>query len=506
MMESGRYPFLFRPTAPTRKRPGRHRIGQPALWLALLLGAVWLAPATGQEAASTDDVQKMVDTWTGDFDGMVERHRIRVLVAFSKTFYFLDGGTQRGASYEALKEFEKAINKELKKKTVKVEVVFIPVSRDALIPGLIDGRGDIAAANLTITPERQEFVDFSDALFTGVSEIVVSGPGAPKLASVDDLAGKSIHVRRSSSYYASLVLLNEQLKKAGKSEVKLIPADENLEDEDLLEMVNAGLLPMIVMDSHKAKFWAQIFEKITLNPNVAVRTGGKIAWAFRKDSPKLKKAVNAFVKKNKKGTLMGNIIFKRYLKSTKYVKNSLSDEDLKKFENTIKLFQRYSGEYGFNWLIMAALGYQESGLDQSVRSHVGAVGVMQVMPSTASDPNVNIPNIEKIESNIHAGVKYLHFLHHRYFQDPAVDQMNQWLFTFAAYNAGPARVRRLRKEATEMGLDPNIWFRNVEIVAAKRIGRETVQYVSNIYKYFIAYSLSIERRQAKEAAEKKIVQ
>jgi membrane-bound lytic murein transglycosylase MltF len=476
------------------------------LVLALLLGTTCLTPATGQEAESSDKAQKMVDTWTGDFDGMVERRRIRALVAFSKTFYFLDAGTQRGASYETLKQFEKTINEELKNKTLKVEMIFIPVSRDELIPGLVEGRGDIAAANLTITPERQKLIDFSDPFYSGVNEIVVSGPGAPKLTSVDDLAGKTIHVRKSSSYYASLELLNKKLKKAGKSEVKLVPADENLEDEDLLEMVNAGLMSMIVMDSHKAEFWAQIFDKITLNPNVAVRTGGKIAWAFRKNSPKLKKTVNAFVKKNKKGTLMGNIIFKRYLKSTKYVKNSLSDEELAKFKATIDLFQKYSSQYDFDWLIMAALGYQESGLDQSVRSHVGAIGVMQVMPSTASDPNVNIPNIEEMEPNIHAGVKYLHFLHHRYFQDPAVDQLNQWLFTFAAYNAGPARVRRLRKEAMEMGLDPNIWFRNVEIVAAKRIGRETVQYVSNIYKYFIAYTLVIERSEAKEAAGKKIVQ
>ena len=431
MTVTGRYSSLFGHAAGPCGR-SRRWLGPAAVALALLLGAVWLPPVAGQEKTSADRAREMMDTWTGDFDGMVERHRIRALVAFSKTFYFLDGATQRGASYEVLKEFEKTINKELKKKTVKVEVVFIPVSRDELIPGLVEGRGDIAAANLTITPERQEFVDFSDPFFTGVSEIVVSGPGAPKLASVDDLAGKTIHVRKSSSYYASLVLLNEQLKKAGKSEVKLIPADENLEDEDLLEMVNAGLMLMIVMDNHKAEFWAQIFDKITLNPKVAVRTGGKIAWAFRKDSPKLKKTVNAFVKKNKKGTLMGNIIFKRYLKSTTYVKNSLSDEELAKFKATIDLFQKYSSQYDFDWLMMAALAYQESGLDQSVRSHVGAVGVMQMMPSTASDPNVNIPNIEEIEPNIHAGVKYLRFLRKRYFDGPEIAPLDRVLFAFAA--------------------------------------------------------------------------
>jgi membrane-bound lytic murein transglycosylase MltF len=506
MKVSGRYPSIFGNTAGGGRGAGWRPWGLLASTLGLLLSALWLTPAAAQENAAADKARTVVDTWSGDFDGMVERGRIRALVAFSKTFYFLDGGTQRGMSYEVLREFEKTINKKLKTGHLKVQVIFIPVSRDELISGLVEGRGDIAVANLTITPERQALVDFSDPFFTGVSEIVVSGPGAPPLASADDLAGKTIHVRPSSSYYASLVRLNDRLTKAGKPAVKLVPADENLEDEDLLEMVNAGLLPMIVMDRHKAEFWAQIFDKITLHPTIALRTGGKIAWAFRKDSPKLKKAVDAFVKKNKKGTLMGNIIFKRYLKNTKYVKNALSSKELEKFEATVELFQRYADRYSFDWLIMAALGYQESGLDQSVRSHVGAVGVMQLMPSTANDANVNIPNIEEIEPNIHAGVKYLHFLHHRYFQDPAVEKLDQWLFTFAAYNAGAARVRKLRKEATKMGLDPNVWFRNVEIVAAKRIGRETVQYVSNIYKYYIAYSLSMERMEKKAAAEKNVVQ
>ena len=505
MNVSGRYPSTFGIHAGGGSA-GWRRWGLLALTLGLLLDALWRTPAAAQENSAAAGARQMVGTWSGDFDGMVQRRQIRALVAFSKTFYFLDGATQRGMSYEMLKQFEKAINKQLKTGNLKVRVIIIPVSRDGLISGLVEGRGDIAVANLTVTPERQALVDFSDPFFTGVSEIVVSGPGAQGLSSVDDLAGQTIHVRKSSSYYASLMRLNEQLTKAGKAPVELVPVDENLEDEDLLEMVNAGLLPMIVMDSHKAEFWVQIFDKITLHPTIALRTGGKIAWAFRKDSPELKKTVNAFIKKNKKGTLMGNIIFKRYLKSTKYVKNALSSKEFEKFEATIELFQRYGDKYSFNWLIMAALGYQESGLDQSVRSHVGAVGVMQLMPSTANDPNVAIPNIEEIEPNIHAGVKYLHFLHHRYFQDPAVKKLDQWLFTFAAYNAGAARVAKLRKEAVKMGLDPNIWFRNVEVVAAKRIGRETVQYVGNIYKYFIAYSLSMERREKKAAAEKTVVQ
>jgi len=464
--------------------------------------ALTVASAMVASAAETDSVPEdaMLENkpWTGDFDKMAEERVIRVLVVFSKTFYFLDRGRQRGLSYDLLKEFEKFVNKKLKTKTLKVHVVFIPVRRDELIPGLIKGLGDLAVANLTITPERLKHVDFSNPLLTGVKELLVTGPAAPPLATVDDLEGKEIHVRKSSSYYASLALLNDTFKKAGKSRMKLVPAEETFEDEDLLELVNASLIPMIVMDSHKAQFWTQIFDKIQVNTDIAVRTGGEIAWAFRKNSPQLKAIVNEFVKGHKKGSLMGNMLLKRYLKSTKYVKNSLSAEELQKFQQMVELFKRYAAQYDFDYLMMAAQAYQESGLDQGRKSHVGAVGVMQVLPTTASDRNVNIAEIEKLENNIHAGIKYMRFIVNRYYNDESIDDLNKMLFAFASYNAGPAKVRRLRKKTAAMGLNPNVWFNNVEIAASKVIGRETVQYVSNIYKYYIAYRMVTEQREKKQ--------
>jgi len=432
------------------------------------------------------------EKWTGDFDGMVERHFIRALVPYSKTFYFLDQGTQRGLTYESLMGFKKYVNEQLGKKTLTVKLVVIPTTRDRLLPGLLEGRGDIAAGNLTITPERQKLVDFTDPGYTNVDEIIVTGTKAPLIKTIEDLAGKKIHVRASSSYFESLKLLNARFKKEGKKPVKLALADEYLEDEDLLEMMNAGLLSMIVIDSHKGTFWEQIFEDITLHPDIKVRTGGQIAWAIRKKSPELKKVINGFVKTYKKGTLMGNILFKRYLQNTKWVRNSFNDEDMKRFRATIRFFQKYAKQYDFDWLMIAAQAYQESRIDQSMRSPAGAIGVMQVLPSTAKDPNVNIPEIEQLEHNVHAGVKYLRFIRDRYFEDEPMDTINKTLFSFASYNAGPARVSSLRREAQKAGYDPNIWFRNVEVIAAKRIGRETVQYVSNIYKYYIAYRLSVD--------------
>jgi membrane-bound lytic murein transglycosylase MltF len=326
----------------------------------------------------------------------------------------------------------------------------------------------------------------------------VTGPPAPPLSSLEDLAGKEIYVRTSSSYYESLVQLNESFKKDGKPPITLTPADENFEDEDLLEMVNAGLIPIIIVDSHKAEFWAQIFDHLTLHPDLAVNRGGEIGWAFRKNSPKLAKVINDFVKDHKIGTQFGNILFKRYLQNTKWVKNSTSEEEIKKFQMTLEFFKKYAGTYGFDWLMVTAQGYQESRLDQSLQSPVGALGVMQILPSTASDPNVDIPDIQVLENNVHAGVKYLRFMIDEYFKDSDMDIINRGLFAFASYNAGPAKIARLRKQAAKEGLDPNRWFYNVELVAAKEIGRETVQYVSNIYKYYVAYKLITEKQALKE--------
>ena len=181
----------------------------------------------------------------------------------------------------------------------------------------------------------------------------------------------------------------------------------------------------------------------------------------------------------------------------------MDPEQFGRFEETIDLFKRYAGDYGFDHLMVAAQGYQESGPDQNAKSGAGAVGIMQLLPTTAADKNVGIPDISDAESNIHAGVKYLNFIRNRYFNDPEIDRFNQTLFALAAYNAGPARVARLRTKAEQQGYDPNIWFDNVEIFAARDIGRETVQYVANILKYYVGYRLSIQQQLKRSEQRKK---
>ena len=347
-------------------------------------------------------------------------------------------------------------------------MVFILERPDQLLPGIAAGKGDIAAANLTVTPERQKLVDFSVAGLSNVSEVVVTGSASPKVASLDDLSGKEVFVRKSSSYYESLVALNKKFSTEKKPRITLKEAPETLEDEDLLQMLNAGLISMTIVDKHIADFWKQIFPQLTVHDNVAVRTGGEIAWAFRKGSPQLKATVDDFATRNKVGTATGNQLLTRYLKNVKYVKNAASEEERKKFLALIQYLQKYGNQYDVDWVLMGAQGYQEWQLNQNAKSPVGAIGVMQVMPATGKDMKVG--DITETEANIHAGIKYMRFMIDQYYEKEPMTKLDKALFAFASYNAGPGRVRELRQEAAKRGLDPNVWFHNVEYVAAEKIG------------------------------------
>jgi membrane-bound lytic murein transglycosylase MltF len=442
----------------------------------------------------------LIEPFKGDLDGMVKRRLVRVLTVQNPVLYFVDRGREVGMTYETVKAFEKRLNEKLGNKVVTVHVIAIPVGRDQLIPWLLEGKGDIAAAQLTITPGRKKQVDFSVPVATGVTEVLVTGPGAPPVANLDELSGKELYVRPSSSYAEHLRMLNVQFEREGKAPVKILPADENLETGDILEMVNAGLVPATVADSFTADLYMQVFPNLRKHEDVASRPQ-EIAWAFRRNSPKLAAEVNAFLKTHRRGTLAGNVLINKYLKTTKWVKDARSDEDRRRFLSMVALFRKYGDKYGLDPLLMAAQGYQESGLDQSKRSRVGAIGVMQVMPATARDKAVNIPRIEVLENNIHAGIKYNRWMMDNFYDEPGITLPNRMLFSFASYNAGPGRVAGLRREAKAQGLDPNMWFNNVELVAAKRIGRETVTYVSNIYKYYLAYQLTMQGEEARRAAK-----
>lgn len=469
---------------------------------ALLLPLLLLAAPVPARAMTPDLADTLTQTlrapFTGDFDEITKRGYLRVLVPFSRTFYFIDGGIQRGTTVDVMTEFGKFLVKRHGKSVRDGHIVFLPTPRERLFSDLAAGHGDIAMGNITVTEDRRALVDFTDPLATGIAEVPVSGAGMAPLASAEALSGKTVHVRRSSSYFDSLTGLNARLAEAGRPGVEIVEVDDALEDEDLAEIVAAGGIDIIIMDTHKAVFWADVLKGLQVHDKAPLREGGEIAIALRKGTPKLAAELNAFVKTARKGTLIGNMILAKYLKDAEYLENLENPEHVLRQEEVGALFSRYGDAYRIDRLLVSAQSFQESRWDQSVRSKAGAVGLMQIKPSTAADPNIGIKGVaEDPDRNVEAGVKYLRFLADSYFEDLADDPVNQAFFALAAYNAGPSRFARLRKEAAGKGYDPDKWFGNVEWIVRARVSREPVRYVGNIYKYYVAFSENDRREKAR---------
>jgi membrane-bound lytic murein transglycosylase MltF len=452
---------------------------------ALLIGAP--TAATAHKIVSLPKAEVSTD----DFDGMLKRRLIRILVVPNRTYFYLHKGESFGLTAEISRHFEKWINKRHQKKPYKIDVALVPTKRETIGEDLKNGKGDIAAANLTITDKRSELVDFSEPWLKDVKEIFVTGPSAPSITTMSDLGGRDVTVRKLSSYYTHLVALNERLKQEGHKPINIVAADETLEDEDLLEMVSAGLLPWTVVDDHMAKLWSGIFKNLSRRDDLAVNEGGEIAWAIRKNSPLLQRELNEFISTNRK---LSSDLISYYLYDGKPVRNALAPDQAKKFHEYVGYFRKYGEQYKIDPYMLAAQAYQESAFDQKLRMKSGAVGVMQMMPKTARDELKMHDIVTRAEDNIHSGAAYLRVLIEKYVNDPAIPEREKVWLVLAAYNAGPGNLRKFQKKARQDGFDPNVWFGNVEYGAAAIVGQETVQYIGNINKYYFVYSTILSQQ------------
>jgi len=486
-------------------RTRKFQLNKRAAFLVVIWVLVLLCLAlVGAQAAEKVVFERIRAPFKGDLDQIRQRRLIRVLVSYSKSNFFYDYSSARGFEYELLKAYEKYLNKQIKSKYEKIRMIFVPVPFSQLLKDLQTGKGDIAAAGLTITPQRQASVNFTTPYIPRVDEVVVVNKASDTLQNIEDLSGQMVYVRAKSSYVTHLKSLNRQLKKKRKTPITIKEADKYIGTEDILEFVNAGVIPITVADHHIAELWGQVLPDIIVRKDLKINSGGGIAWAVRKENPNLLSHLNLFLEKNRRGSLLGNILFKRYYQNSKWIKNPNAEQEQKKLLEVLAIFKKYADRYDFNYLAIAALAYQESRLDHSKKSPTGAVGIMQVLPSTAADPKINIKDIHLVENNVHAGVKYLNFLRQRYFSGEDIAPADRVNFAWAAYNAGPRKINDLRKMATRRGFDPNQWFFHVEKIAAEVIGRETVEYVANINKYFVAYQFQFEFYQQRQKKLKSI--
>jgi membrane-bound lytic murein transglycosylase MltF len=441
------------------------------------------------------------ERWTGDLDAIAKRRVLRILVVPSQLGFSFNGSVMQGAMFELVRDFEQYLNKKLKTGNLPITVVCIPIAREEMLSKLANGYADVAG---TIAQREQVAqVDYTEPLIPDAKGVVVTGPASPPISRLEDLSGHQIYVRQNTAVWDKLVELNEQLRKAGRAPIELVAIDPNLLRDDLADAVNAGLIPATVMWDKVADAWSKVLPHLNVHHDVVLGEA-PLCWAVQRNTPQLRAALNDFIESHRVGTLYGNTILNRYLRETKWVTDATSRKDLKRFDGMVKLFQKYGDQYSYPYLMLAAQAYQESRLNQRLRSRAGAVGVMQIKPSSAAQNPINIRDVYKLDRNIEAGAKFMHFLETQYFEREPLDDVTESLFVTASYNAGAQKIRTLRQEAAERGYNPNLWFNNVEIIASAEIGRETVQYVSNIYKYYLAYQMVTERQAESARAEQKI--
>lgn len=450
-------------------------------------------PAVVEAAAEEPPlVLRVTQPDSSDWPEIERRGLLRVLVPRDRTNFFFAGNRLRGMEYELVHEFERSLAREPGGVRPQVDVAYVPVAFDRLIPALVEGLGDVAAGGLTITPEREQLVAFTEPYFTGVSQIVVASRDAAVPAGLEGLSGQLVVVGPGSSYIGSLERLNQQLAARGLAPARVESPGRGFATEDMLELVNSGAFPYTVADQHVAELWSGVLGGLRLCPELQLSSGDRIAWAVRRDNPELKRVLDAFLLENRKGTRTGNVLFQRYFKDTQWIEAPDLDLHSGSLGAILEPLQRFAAQYGFDWRLIAAQAYQESRLDPAARSRSGAIGLMQLLPSTAKD--MGFDDVTDPEDNLQAGIKYMAWLRDNYFSDPALPEAVRVDFALAAYNAGPGRVRRWRREAPELGIDADRWFGGVENLALEKVGFEPVRYVANINKYYVILVRLLDER------------
>lgn len=426
---------------------------------------------------------------TGDLPEMLKIHQIRVLVAPSRSTYFLDNtGQPRGLDYELLKSWEKMLNAKRPKGEPPVSLIFIPVIPSEVADAIRQGRGDVAGLSL-ITPAREQEFAYTTPVFDNVQEVVVTRKGGYSLSRLEDLSGKEVYVIKGGAQMEGLETLNKQLRKQRLPKVKIVETEPYVNHEALLEMLQAGIIPAVVVPDAFARLWSKVFKDLVIHEEIPVTSRVKAAWGVRKNNPKLleslNQAITSTLQNNKSAFEAG---FNQYFGNTRWITNPFAEGSKSKLVNH---FEKEAAAFGLDWLQLMAQGFQESGLNPDARSPSGAVGIMQILPSTAEW--LEIPNYRETGGNIRTGAKYMSMQMESFAKEPAVSPEDRFFFALAAYNAGPGRLGKYRKRARELGYNPDRWFGEVERVALRSGNLETTMYVRNIVNYTMAYKNAYEQ-------------
>ena len=453
-------------------------------------------PAEVERARTPSELlgQHAADRYPASLETVLEKRFLRVLTSHNAFDFHLYQGQRGGYQYEMVKAFTGFLNKKHTRGRGELPIQFelIPAHSDQLIPLLLEGAADLIAARLTVTPERTGLVRFSKPYRT-VDELLVTHDGTPPINSLEGLAGKTVGVRESSSYHESLLRLNREFLAAGREPVRLERVDENIETERILELVAARRFAYTVADSMVAELALRVHPNLRIVDSVALRRNGELAWATQSAAIGLAEEMNAFLEQYEEGSLLGNIAVSKYFEAERVLAERLATGRGTTLSEYDALFKKHAAQFGLDWRLVAALAYQESRFDPAAHNRWGATGLMQIKPSTAREPYIDIPRVkgpEYTSNNVKAGLKYLTWIKKRYFSTEGdMRERDQIRMSLAAYNAGPRTIINARRRARKLGLDPNRWFRNVELALLDMHKTEPVKYVSEINQRYLAYVL-----------------
>jgi membrane-bound lytic murein transglycosylase MltF len=451
-------------------------------------------PAEIERAKTTNELRgdHVGDRYPASLESVVEKRFLRVLTSQNAFDFYLHRGQRGGYQYEMVEAFTRFLNQRHApgRNELPIQFELIPVHSDQMIPLLLEGAADMIAARLTITPERAALVRFSRP-YRSVDELLVSHDRMPPLGAIEELGGRTVAVRASSSYHESLQSLDSAFQEAGLPPMDLVSVDESLETERILELVAARRFSYTVADSIVAKLALEAHPQLRIAEGVALRRDGKLAWATQTSAIGLAQEMNAFLERYEEGSLLGNIAIAKYFEAENELANRLADGGTATLSAYDDLFKRHAAQFGLDWRLVAATAYQESRFDPAAHNRWGAVGLMQIKPSTAREPYVDIPLVEgpeHVSDNVKAGVKYLSWIKKRYFDAEAdMRERDRIRMALAAYNAGPGAIINARRRARKLGLDPNRWFRHVELALLDMRKMEPVKYVSEINQRYLAY-------------------
>lgn len=465
----------------------------------LVLSALICTPALAQKGVIADVepddtrqgdllIKEFFSNHTGDYPEMAARHVIRILIAPNRSTYFTDDtGQVRGLEYDLFKQWEKKENARRPKGEPPVTVSFIPVTQAEAGDALIEGRGDILSLSV-ITPEREAKYAYATPIFDHIRQVVVTRAGGPVVTKLEDLSGRDVYVSQGTASADSVRALNERLASAGLAPARMIECEPYVTQENLMEMIHAGIIPACVVLEPFANLWSKVFKDLVIHSSIPLAQDLKVAWAVRKENPELLSRINAVIAAGlKKDEKMFERRINQYFMSTRWVSNPFQKGSKSRL---IAHFRQQAEEFGIDWIKLMAQSFQESALNQNAKSPYGAMGIMQVLPSTAK--YLGVSNYGEVQGNIRTGAKYLKLVMDDLAKESEVSEQDRFFFALAAYNMGSGRLSRYRARAAEFGYDPNRWFDNVERVALRKGNLETVMYVRNIVIYALAYQTAYD--------------